>query len=202
MSTMTETEKAARTPQHIDAEIARLHQQRPQLEEQVQDAARRCKEIETQLGDLFVRSLCDESQQPQAEVAALEQERQQAMVHAATLDRALGQFSATVRKLEAEKLGLQQAGKRAERDAVLKEQQALARDLDKLFEQSVMPKFTEFLQRANTLYGLAHDLGQAAGTTPKQQVARAILTHFGVLLHPVLERPSVRVSFSDSVPKR
>ena len=196
------SENVTRTPTVIDAEIARLHAQRPQLEQQVQDAARRVKEIETQLGDSFVRSLCDETPQSPEQVADLEQERRKALTRAEMLDRALGQFSATLKKLEDEKTGLQQAGKRAERDHLLEEQRMLAVELDKIFAKNVMPKFTEFLQRANSLYGLSHDLGLAGSVTPKQMVARAILTHFGVLLHPVLERPTVRVSFSDSVPKR
>lgn len=106
----TTTEKVTRTPEIIDGEISKLHAQRPMLEQQVQAAARRVKEIEVALGDLFVRSLCDETPQPPEQLAALEQERQAAMAHATTLDRALGQFGATLKKLEKEKDAIIHAG--------------------------------------------------------------------------------------------
>lgn len=194
--------RAARTPAIIDTEIARLHAQRPQLAQQVTDATRRCREIEARLGDLFVRSLCDETQQPQAETAALEQERQAAMSHAATLERALAQFNTHMRKLEEEKLAFIRQTKSRERDRLLVEQRMLARELDRFFEKSLMPQMTAFLARANTIHGLSCDIGSPSHATPKQVLARAVTTYFSVMLYPIFERPTVKVSFADIVPKQ
>ena len=204
MSHATETaaETPARTPDIIDQEIVRLHAQHPLLEEQVKQTAARIKEAEVKLGDLFVRSLCDETPQPPEQLAALEQERQAAMSHATTLDRALKQFHSTIHKLEAEKDGLIRQKKRAELAAWIERQVPLGHDLDKLFEQSVLPKIQLFLEQAYQIHGLSSEIGEAAGSTPKTRVMRALQSYFGALLHPAMERISFRVTFSDSVPKR
>lgn len=202
-STTTATEKIERTAAVIDQEIHRLNGQYPALQQQMADATRLVKETEAKLGDLFVRSLlCEESQRPKAEIVALEAERQQALAHTVTLDRALKQFHSTIQKLEAEKQSLLRAGKAAERETVLTEQRILAKKLDAVLTKTVLPQFLEFLQGENRLYGLSTDIGIPAGQTPRTKLMRIIQTYFATHLHPAMERPSITMSFAESVPKQ